>query len=156
MVRRSAERFRIQLETPCVSFALDPDGGSPEQDYHHRAQIEFEALLDAIEAGLPDALERAAAAAAVTTAPLAPGGCVSRVDTTIWQDGAVRGLPSCGHIEIGVAAPVDAAARERLQAAIIPELERLLPPKPPPQPPPPPEPAPSASWIARLRRLVGR
>ncbi len=154
IVRREAERFAIQLETPCISFATGPDGASPEQDYHRRAQAQFEALLDAIGPGLPDALERAATIAGVTTAPRAAGRVV-RVDTATYADGHSRGLPQFGFIEIGVAAPLDGEARARLQAAVIPELAALLPPEPEPALEPAPEPAP-VSWFGRLRRMFGR
>jgi hypothetical protein len=161
IVRRGGERFAIQLETPCVSFAVGPDGRSPEQDFHQRARLEFEAVLDAIGPGLADALERAAAAAGVTTAPLVAGGCACRVWTSSSADGKTRGLPSFGFIEVGLAAPIEDAARARLQAAVLPELEALLPPKPPPKPPPEPprepEPPPAPrSWLGRLRRVFGR
>lgn len=159
VVRRDGERFSIRLETPCISFALGPDGRSPEQDYHHRARLEFEAILAAIGPGLPEAIERAAAAAGVTTAPLVADGLRCVVATTSSMDGETRGLPSFGFIEVGLAAPIEAEARARLQAAVIPELEALLPPKPPeppPEPPPVPEPAPARSWLERLRRAFGR
>lgn len=71
------------------------------------------------------------------------------------ERGETCGLPSWGSIEVGLAAPIEAEARARLQAAVIPELEALLPPKPPPEPEPEPEPPPApASWFGRLRRML--
>jgi hypothetical protein len=109
-VERRSERVRLVLETPCISFAMDPDGSSPEQDFHARARQRFEAQMEVLWPGLAEQIERAAHEASVELVAL---------DTEVdWQRRVSLHGYGEGHIELVVKEPLQDAQRQQLAAAV--------------------------------------
>jgi hypothetical protein len=130
-VERRTERVRLVLETPCISFAMNPDGSSPEQAFHARARERFEVLAEALWPGLADEVERAAADAGVALEDLQ--------QPADWQRRVSLSAGGEGRIELVTARPLQDAQRERLQIAVASICEARTPRPPPPEASPPPE-----------------
>ena len=127
-VERAGERVRAVLETPCISFALNPDGTSPERGYHDSARARFEAVFDRLWPGLEDRVVAEAAAAGLSPVALDGAPHTARI---LWR-------ATGGHLQIGLPSAPDPEAiavfTDRVQPLLAePEPEPAAPPPEPPR-----------------------